>query len=199
MTNNYAAIVRENIDRFYHRLPDNVQGRMGARLDGRVICFRAFGTNCAFSPEGIRLDNVPEEGVLGILVSLYALHAEADVAVAEPYRAFKELPHSMPYAGAFATHTEQVLVSHCHKIEETALGIAAKLDGGKAPENLGGDFSFVVRPLPKISLCYLFYRADEDFPAAATCLFSANAHRFLPTDALADVGEYTSKKILDLV
>jgi hypothetical protein len=56
----------------------------------------------------------------------------------------------------------------------------------------------VVHPLPKIALCYIVYKADEDFPASVTCLFSANAHRFLPTDALADTGEYTSKKILEI-
>jgi hypothetical protein len=30
-----------------------------------------------------------------------------------------------------------------------------------------------------------------------TCLLSANAQRFLPTDALADVGEYTSRAMID--
>ncbi|MDX2498596.1 MAG: DUF3786 domain-containing protein [Desulfobacterales bacterium] len=45
----------------------------------------------------------------------------------------------------------------------------------------------------------MFYEADDDFSASATCLFSNNALSFLPIDALADVGEYTSKKILHLV
>ena len=39
-------------------------------------------------------------------------------------------------------------------------------------------------------------RPDEDFAANLTCLFAANAHRFLPTDALADVGEYTSRAMI---
>ena len=64
---------------------------------------------------------------------------------------------------------------------------------------MGGDFSFVVYPLPKIALCYIFYDPDEDFPASVTCLFSNNARRFLPLDGLADVGEYTSRKILEIV
>ena len=63
----------------------------------------------------------------------------------------------------------------------------------------GGDFSIIVRPLPKIMLRYIFYLADEDFPASATCLFSSNSLSFLPIDALADTGEYTSKKIIELV
>ena len=62
-----------------------------------------------------------------------------------------------------------------------------------------GDFSLIVYPLPKIALNYIFYRADDDFPATVTCLFSHNAAAFLPTDALADTGEYTSKKILEII
>lgn len=40
---------------------------------------------------------------------------------------------------------------------------------------------------------------DEEFPASATCLFSNNALSFLPIDALADIGEYTSKKIIEII
>ena len=57
----------------------------------------------------------------------------------------------------------------------------------------------MVQPLPKIVLCYIFYAADEDFPASATCLYSHNAHRFMPVDGLADVAEYTSRVILTLL
>jgi hypothetical protein len=32
-----------------------------------------------------------------------------------------------------------------------------------------------------------------------TCLFSTNANRFMPMDGLADVGEYTSRTILEMV
>ena len=84
-------------------------------------------------------------------------------------------------------------------IRENRDRIREKLHGLDAPASVGGDFSFVVRPLPKIALCYICYLADEQFPAAVTCLFSANANRFMPNDGLADTGEYTSKKMLSLI
>jgi len=37
------------------------------------------------------------------------------------------------------------------------------------------------------------------FPPSATCLFSANALDFMPLDGLADVAEYTSRKIIQMV
>ena len=105
----------------------------------------------------------------------------------------------MPYAGAFVTHTQQILVPHVERIEKEKHQIMANLNGHNAPAYVEGDFSFIVYPLPKIALCYIFYEADDDFPASVTCLYSNNARLFLPVDALADVGEYCSKTILKLV
>ena len=62
-----------------------------------------------------------------------------------------------------------------------------------------GDFSFRLQPLPKVWLEFICYLSDEDFPASVTCLYSQNADRFLTTDALADVGEYTVKKIITML
>ena len=105
----------------------------------------------------------------------------------------------MPYVGAFTTHTEQLLVPHVAKIKASVHKITKTLKGEKAPSEAGGDFSFIVYPLPKIALCYIFYEADEDFSASVTCLYSNNANLFMPVDGLADVGEYTSRKILNLI
>jgi hypothetical protein len=57
----------------------------------------------------------------------------------------------------------------------------------------------VLYPLPKIALLFIFYLPDEDFPASATCLFSANAISFLPLDGLADMAEYTSRSLIALI
>jgi len=55
---------------------------------------------------------------------------------------------------------------------EKAVGTITKtLKGEKAPAGTGRDFSFIVYPLPKIALCYIFYEADDDFPASVTCLY----------------------------
>jgi len=46
--------------------------------------------------------------MFGILISLYALNACSDICVPSPLKSFKEFPDSMPYVGAFATHTEKL-------------------------------------------------------------------------------------------
>ncbi len=196
MTNNYAKIVRDNLDRLFKHLPPDLADALPARQNGDAFLFEAFGETCEIRSDGIFLGNVRQSGVIGILISLFALNATPETCLVEPLKAFKELPNSMPYANAFVTHTQQILVPHVEKIRESAGRIIQRLKGGKAPSGVSGDFSFMVYPLPKIALCYIFYRADEDFPASVTCLYSNNALSFLPIDALADVGEYTSKKIL---
>ncbi len=195
---NYEKIVLDNLNRLYSRLPEDLAANLPGNRSGDRFVFEAFGETCTVSPEGITLGRQRPISVLGILISLYALHACPDECVLLPFKAFKEFPDSAPYVGAFDTHTNQLLVPHVDRIQEAIPVITGALNGSDDPYP-AGDFSFIVRPLPKIALRYVFYEADEDFPASVTCLFSNNANRFLPMDGLADVGEYTSRKILTLL
>ena len=199
MTDNYAKIANDNLCKLYQDLPPNLAEILPARQEADRFIFQAFGETCVISPDGISWGEQQHSSVFDILISLYALNARPDACVREPLRSFKEFDNSMPYVGAFTTHTEQVLVSHVEKIKKTGTEkIKTALSGIDIFSEVGGDFSFVVHPLPKIALCYIFYEADEDFPASVTCLFSNNAHLFLPVDGLADTGEYTSKKIIEI-
>ncbi|HSO21163.1 MAG TPA: DUF3786 domain-containing protein [Desulfosarcina sp.] len=156
----------------------------------------AFGQPCLLSPEGVLLDGRPEWGPMAVLIALLAKHAAPDRPIQTPWRAFRELPDSAPYVGAFRARTEQILVPHIPALHRRRDAVTGRLAGRPPAEEGPGDWSLVVEALPKITLCYHFYLPDEDFPANATCLFSNNAHRFLPTDALADVGEYLSRALI---
>ena len=199
MNDNYAKIVGDNLEKLYGNLPDDLVIALPGHQDGKRFVLEAFGEKCEIKPNGIFLGGEKQTGVLGILISLYALHTKTDSSVLEPLKAFKDFPNSMPYAGAFVTHTQQILVPHVANIIKGRNRIMEQLRGQEAPSSVEGDDSFVVYPLPKIALCYIFYEADDDFTASVTCLYSNNALSFIPIDALADVGEYTSRKMLDLI
>jgi hypothetical protein len=199
MSNNYAKIVQDNLNKLFENLPKDLARAFPAAQHGDAFLFEAFGDTCEIRSDGIFLSEVQQTGVVGILISLYALNAKPETCLVEPLKAFKDFPNSMPYAGAFVTHTQQILAPYVDNIERSSNRIIETLKGCNAPAGIGGDFSFMVYPLPKIALCYIFYEEDEDFPASVTCLYSNNAISFLPIDALADVGEYTSKKILDII
>lgn len=196
---NYQKLAQDNLRQLYADLPADLAERLPARQNGSAYTFDAFGQTCVVSPEGITLDGIAPAGVIAILLSLYALNASFEPCTVAPLRAFKEFADAAPYVGAFTSRTEQILVPAVARIKSHAAGIRQRLSGEAAPPSSGGDFAFLVRPLPKICLCYIFYEADADFPPSVTCLFSNNARRFMPTDGLADLGEYTSKTILELI
>lgn len=170
-----------------------------AKKSGKEYFFKAFGNTCRLSVDGIYLGEEKQTGVLGILISLYALYANITSFKAELFVAFRQIPDSMPYTAAFSIHTEQILVSKVHLIKKHRDKIIEKIDGQEAPPSVPGDFSMLLYPLPKVALCYIFYEADDDFDAGVTCLYSNNAYCFMPVDGLADVGEYTSKTILEII
>jgi hypothetical protein len=196
---NYEKIIRDNLDLLYNNLPPNLERLLPGQRDQDFFRLKAFGRICRIQPDGITIGDEPETGVVGILITLYALHANEAPCWPTPFKAFRELPNSLPYVGAFATHTESILIPHVKAIEENLETIFQVLNGEDDQDLAGGDLSIIVRPLPKIKLRYIFYQADEDFPASATCLYSNNAPSFLPIDALADTGEYTSRKIMELI
>ena len=199
MTGNYEKLIHDNLDRLYKNLPKDLGLILPANRKGDSFFFEAFGEECLIRPEGINLGGREEAGVPGVLISLYVLNVGPEPSVLQPLKAFKDFPGSMPYIGPFASYTEKTLVPYVEKIGEEQNHIMEHMQGKNASEIAGGDFSFFLCPLPKITLCYIFYRADEDFSASTTCLFSNNAQNFLPLDALADVGEYTSRKIIQIL
>ncbi len=170
-----------------------------AARDGRRLVFRAFGEECSLDPDGITLSGKAAPDPKGLIISLYAASAHPGPVVLEPFKAFKDLPGSMPYQGAFTVNSERVLVPHVLKIKEKENLILQSFPGQCHAAGAAGDFSLLLYPLPKIALRFIFYLPDEDFPASATCLFSANAPYFLPLDGLADAAEYTSKALIRLV
>ncbi len=199
LTDNYTKIVRNNLQQLYRNIPPNLAAALGGESEADHFIFNAFGETCIIEPGKILLGNKIQNGVVGILISLYAVHAKPQACVLKPFKAFKELPNSMPYAGAFVSHTQQILVPYVSQIRERQTIIMDTLSAESAPAAVGGDFAFVVYALPKIALCYIFYESDEDFPASVTTLYSNNALSFLPIDALADVGEYMSKRIIEIL
>lgn len=199
MTDNYAKLVRDNHARLLESIPSNLESLLPAEKDNNSYIFNAFGDRCRLDNTGFFLAEDIQEGVIGILLSLYALNATSDACILEPFKAYKEFPGTMPYVGAFTTHTENILLPHVNAIKQNIAKVAEGLNGYIPEKPQSGDFSFIVYPLPKLALCYIFYEDDEDFPPSVTCLYSNNASQFVPNDALADVGEYTSKKIISLI
>lgn len=200
MTSNYEKIILENLARIFSGSGDRVlEECLPARKNDPFYQFQVFGETCRIGPDGITLSQKHESGPKGLVISLYALHAKPDPLILEPLVAYKDFPGSMPYQGAFSANAERPLLPHVLRLQTASAAIVEAFRGKKDVPGTSGDFSFLLFPFPKIALGYIFYLPDEDFPPSVTCLYSANAHRFLPLDGLADVAEYTTRRIVELL
>ncbi len=197
---NYEALIRQNLAAAFKDGIDSLAGCLPARREGPALVFSAFGEACRVSPNAVLLEERPETGPRGLVVSMYASAAQPDTVELEPMVSFRDFQDSMPYQGAFTANSERPLVPHVpaiHTARQTILRIFGA--PGELPPDTPGDFSLLLFPLPKIALCYIFYMPDDEFPASATCLFSNNSRRFMPLDGLADTAEYTTRKLLDVI
>jgi hypothetical protein len=189
----------EHLKEAWHRGKETLEQSLPARLEGDCFSFQAFGETCELCPDVIRLGGKPVTGPVGVLISLYARQVHNEPAKMHPLQSFKELPNSGPYQGAFVARSEQVLVPHVVAIQRQKQVIAEHFSGVVNTDAPSGDFSFTLYPFPRLALYYILYLPDEEFPAAVTCLFAADATNHLSVDGLADVAEYTGKKIISLV
>lgn len=199
MTDNYQKLAKSNVAHVFHAPPSDLAQRLGGKETDVGIALRAFGKRWVLTSEAVIPENEAVSSVEALLVSLYARHNNTAPMQREPFVAFKELPDSAPYAGAFARHAQLSLAPFVPVMDQRRDELCALMDGALAKNPPAGDLAFTLHPLPKIALHYICYHADEDFPAAVTCLYSHNAALFMPTDALADVGEYTAKAIIAML
>jgi hypothetical protein len=199
MAQNYLQIRNDYLNKAWARSPEVLAVCLPAALATAGLRFQAFGRDCLLREADITLAGVSASGPEGLLIALYASVVPELPVQLDSLKSFKELPNSMPYQGAFAANAEQILVPRVTAIQEQQERLAAAFSGQVNLAPPSGDFSFTLYPLPRVPLYYIFHLPDEEFPASVTCLFAANAPDFMPLDGLADVAEYTGKRIMALL
>ncbi len=199
MSQNFLDIQKEYLQKAWSRSLGELEVVLPAHREGDCLYFQAFGEPCELYPEKILLRGEPLTGPEGILIALYASRVPNEEVVLRPLKAFKQFPGGMGYQGAFAMNAEKVLHPHVEAIRKRQEEIVVRFSGRPNQDARRCDFSFTLYPLPRVALYYIFNMPDEEFPASVTCLFASNADRFLPVAGLADVAEYTAKKIIQLV
>lgn len=199
MPQNFLQIQKEYLEKVWLRQSKELEEALPGPLEGDCFCFRAFGEFCELYPQEIKLGGKLLTGPEGILIALYALHAQKEEPQLLPLKSFKQFPGGMAYYGTFSANAEKSLCPHVPILEQRREEIAARFSGHINSNPPRCDFSFTLYPLPKVPLYYLFYMPDEEFPASVTCLFPSNAMSFLPVAGLADTAECTAKKIIEVI
>jgi hypothetical protein len=196
MAQNYLEIRNEYLRKAWSRSGAELAESIPARLEDGRLRFRAFGEPCVLGADEVRLSGQSAEGAEGLLIAMYASKVSGKPVELHPLKSFKELPDSMPYQGAFTAHSERVLAPHVETMSSQRDAIVSRFSGHVNLDAPSGDFSFTLYPLPRVPLYYVFHLPDEEFPAGVSCLFASNALEFMPLDGLADVAEYTARRII---
>lgn len=199
MAQNLLVIQKEYLQKVWLRKQEELEAAIPAMRQENGLHFRAFGEPCELHREEIVLGGEPLTGPEGILIAMYASHVPNEKVQLHPLKSFKQFPGSMAYQGAFALNAEKVLIPYVPAIKEHEQDLVIRFSGHTNLDAPIGDFSFTLFPLPRIALYYTFYLPDDEFPAAVTCLFPANAITFMPLAGLADTAEFTARKIIELV
>lgn len=199
MSGNYLKIQQEYLQRAWSRPLQDLELSIPAEYRQECFHFRAFGQHCTLCKESVLLDQQSATGPEGLLVAIYASCVTAKPVRIHPPVSFKELPGSMPYQAAYSANAERILIPFVPAIQRRQQEIICSFSGHSNSDAESGDFSFTLHPLPQVPLYYIFHLPDEEFPAAVTCLFAANAIDFMPLDGLADVAEYTARRIQSMV
>jgi hypothetical protein len=187
------------LEKVWTRASQELEESLPALFRDGCFHFQAFGESCELYPQEIILGGERLTGAEGILIALYALHVQKEEPQLHPLKSFKQFPGGMGYQGAFVTNAEKILHPYIPAIQQHQQTLIDRFSGHFNPDVRTCDFSFSLYPLPRVALYYIFDLPDEEFPASVTCLFLSNATHFLPVAGLADVAEYTAKKIIELV
>ncbi len=195
--NGYEEILRGYLDKAWAR-SETVLARAAPAVlqEPGMLTFKAFGQRCVVHRHGVFFDAVEDTGPRGVLTAIYLSVVPERTAPLHPLKAFKEIPNSGPYQAAYAVHAEQALVPYVPKMKEHLESLLDAFSGHPNPDAPSGDFSFTLYPFPRVPLYYIIHEADDEFPAAVTCLFGADCPSFMPLDALADVAEYTAQSLI---
>lgn len=150
--------------------------------ESQVFIVPYFGKRYEVSfPQG-QIRYVGQEGEVSINNKILLLHYLSNANgshITGKRISFKELPNGAIYNDPFYKRTIQPMLSifgnQASKLEE----LGEKLGG--QPAGLG-DFSITVPLFPRISVTYVIWEGDEEFPASGTVLFDETAKDYLPTE-----------------
>ena len=173
----------------------------GASFDPVKQCYRIPVLNEEFAvfPAEEKIEMLPDykcvtqnEVDLCLFLLHYLLGAK-DVPVSGEKISEKELKGGeMFFRGLHAIPTADIK-NRYGRNPEGLIKAGEKLSGRKAEF---GDASIQLTAAPKITVIYVLWAADDEFPASVTVLFDPSIQEFLPLDVIFGMCIYIYKKLI---
>jgi hypothetical protein len=106
---------------------------------------------------------------------------------------YKDIPGGLHYAGVFARRVTEPLLRKFGRSPKLFKEIGIELGGESADV---GDASFVLHVLPLISLQYVLWAGDEEFPPTVQLLFDASVDHYLSLEDIVVLGQMATGRLI---
>jgi len=183
--------------------PDDVCRRSGAGWTGASYQIRLLGEDYLLTPGERRMVRAEvasrgEEEVGSSEHSFVAVHYllnARDLPPSGELVGASELKGGKLFFSAGAHSPDFSSLEEVFVASPQAVGRAAEaLDGGEVTH---GDAAVEVRALPRLTVSFIFWREDEEFPANVSMLFDRTADRQLPLDVILALGQETMSLLVE--
>jgi len=138
----------------------------------------------------------PEKYIVSLVTRIVLLHylirADGTERKGEPIP-YKEIPGGMMYAPVFQKRVVDPLVRVFGNDSEAFLQAGIAIKGERTRF---GDISFVLKALPRVSITFVLWRGDEEFPPSIQILFERSIDRYLSLEDVVVLGEMAARRLI---
>lgn len=155
--------------------------------DKGIITLRYLGEDYTVTYPGGKICYAAGDGEVPLKDQALLLHylcTANGAPIQNKFISFKELPDGAIYTEPFYRRAIEPMLKIFGSSHELFLRVAGKLGGEK--QDLG-DISVIIPILPRVSITYVMWAADDEFPATGNIIFDASAPNYLPTEDYAVV------------
>lgn len=129
------------------------------------------------------------------ILTLHYLRDAKDIKPSGKLISFKEVPSGMSYYPSFHARTERLLLQRFGNDLSSFKEICERLGGVKCNE---GDICYRIRTFPLLSLTFMVWEGDEEFPPNISILFDETSSKHLLPEDLAVLTELLCEEMISL-
>lgn len=108
---------------------------------------------------------------------------------------YKDIPGGLLYAGVLARRVTEPLAKRFGKSARLFREAGTRL-GGESAEV--GDVSFILQAFPRVSLQYVLWEADDEFPSSVQLLFDSSVDHYLALEDIVVLGQITTGRLISV-
>lgn len=194
---NYEKVFRQYQEWFLQDNPKETADFLGLKIEKEILYIPFFHEVCAVSLKDGNITTadslaIPVEDRLSIMQHLHYYKKTARESTKKiPFREIKE---AAVFEKAYEKSALQPLIQNFSGKMETLLQAGRKIKG---KQERFGDVSFTLQVFPKISLTYIFWEGDEEFPASANILFDDQIASWTHPESVPVLAETGTRKLIE--